>query len=53
MSVPPLELPEPTQSMLRSARSLLRRKEREPGEGDDRGPFTADRAGDQDRTMPE
>ena len=28
MSVPPLELPEPTQSMLRSARSLLRRKER-------------------------
>lgn len=32
---------------------LLRRKEREPGEGDDRGPFTADRAGDQARTMPE
>jgi TrmH family RNA methyltransferase len=28
MSVPSLELPEPSQSMLRSARSLLRRKER-------------------------
>lgn len=28
MSVPSLELPEPSQSMLRSARALLRRKER-------------------------